>query len=57
MVTLEGDPNAELPPEPVVADLTKVKFHHRRRNVSDLGGGEAALIKYLQNNISIRHGT
>ena len=53
VVTQEGDPNAtELPPEPVVADPNEGKIFTIVEEMPQFpGGGEAALIKYLQNNI------
>lgn len=53
VVTQEGDPNAtELPPEPVVADPDAGKIFTIVEEMPQFpGGGEAALVKYLQNNI------
>lgn len=53
VTTQEGDPNAtELPPEPVVADPNEGKVFTIVEEMPQFpGGGEAALIKYLQSNI------
>jgi protein TonB len=53
VVTQEGDPNAtELPPEPVVADPNEGKIFTIVEEMPQFpGGGEAALVRYLQSNI------